>query len=88
MPVQWMKEQTNRQMQKETNKKTYKNTENYQRNTQKPYLNSGLKLDLCRDQEKHVAGAVDVLVVGGEEGGGGATDAPILNAADKAESEN
>jgi hypothetical protein len=31
---------------------------------------------------------VDVLVVGGEEGGGGATDAAILDAADKAESEN
>ncbi len=54
----------------------------------KAYLNAGLRLDLCWDQEKHVAGAVDVLVVGGEEGGGGAMDAPILDAADKAKSVN
>jgi hypothetical protein len=42
-------------MEKQTNKQRDR-----QRNKHKPYLNAVLKLNLCRDEKQHVAGAVDV----------------------------
>ncbi len=43
-------------MEKQTNKQRDR-----QRNEHKPYLNAGLKLNLCRDEKQHVAGAVDEI---------------------------
>ncbi len=63
LPVQWMKEQTkkqtNGQINKQTDKETNRQIKKQTKNKHKPYLNAGLKLDLCRDQKKHVASAVD-----------------------------
>ncbi len=50
-----MEKQTNGKVNKQTDKNTDTETE---RNNKDINLNAGLKLNLCGDQKKHVAGAV------------------------------
>ena len=80
------RERKKRERKKEKKKVRKKETNKNNKGLIENHLDSSLELNLSGDEEEHVAGAVDVLMVGGEEGGRGPPDASILDAADESES--